>query len=433
VRPLRIALASWLIVALAGCAPVQPTPSLAVPLSPVVERAGEHPILSPAGVALGTVTIRRVNDVRTTIDVVLLAPDLVHPWGIYDQASCGLPPVDRDAPFQFADIENGVRSEEVETGGFLGFPGNLVLLVFTDGVGDPYGCADLGPPTLAAGAEPSAAACPDTRPTTGVRGSSELAYSRDELSNADIYRSDATGGSEVRLTSALGPDMKPSWSPSGDRIAFRTSRDRQDEIYVMNADGSCQRNLTNSPVDDRSPAWSPTGCRIAFDHFFTTGHQDIALMSPDGGPMQRLTTRSGEYPAWSPDGRQIAFASARTGDYDLYIVNANGTGEHAIARMPGYQMYPAWSPDGQWIAYETGPDSIDRLQIHVMHPDGTDHHAITNDDATNRFPAWAADGRLAWTASGNLVALDPGARDPQPIGPGQFPAWRDWSVGTPTC
>jgi hypothetical protein len=428
------ALPLLLVLVLAGCQPAEaPVASgTASPSSGGVARLGPHAILSPAGVSLGTATIRRVSNLRTTIDLVLDSADQVHPWGIYDQVACVPPPIDHDAPFQFADIEHGARTEDVETDAFLGFRTNLVVLVFTDGVDGLFGCADLGPPSIALVPAPSEPSC-DSLSSSGAAPASELAYSRDELSNADIYSSRADGGAEVRLTSALGPDTKPSWSPTGDRIAFRTSRDGQDEIYVMNADGTCERNLTNDPADDRSPAWSPHGCRVAFDHFFTASHQDIAVISPDGGPMQRLTTRSGEYPAWSPDGRQIAFASARGGDYDLYIVNADGSGEHAIAKSPGYQMYPAWSPDGNWIAYETGPDSIDHLQIHVMRPDGTEDRAITADDATDRFPAWSADGRLAWSASGTLTVLDPAGRAPRSIGPGEFPAWRHWAVETPSC
>jgi Tol biopolymer transport system component len=156
-------------------------------------------------------------------------------------------------------------------------------------------------------------------------------------------------------------------------------------------------------------------------------------MRPEGGPMRRLTTRSGEYATWSPDGTRLAFASARDGDYDLYVIDADGSDEHVIVDAPGYQMYPAWSPDGQWIAYETGPGSIDRLQIHVMHPDGTEDRAITADEATNRFPAWSADGRLAWSASGILTVVDLHGDAPRTIGPGQFPAWRAWSPGAPSC
>lgn len=427
---LTVAVAAWLVVALAGCGEaivVSPAPSR-------VSRVGEHPIVAPSGDLVGTATIGRVSDRVATIDVVLSSADLVHPWGIYDQAKCEPPVADHDAPFQFADIENGSRSEEVETSALLGYPANLVVLVFSDGVAGLFGCANLGPPSLEVTAAPSGEGCGgQAAPGSVAATSSDIAYSRDELNNADIYRLDAGGAAEVRLTNALGPDSKPSWSPAGDRIAFRTSRDGQDEIYVMNADGSCQRNLTDSPVDDRSPAWSPDGCRIAFDHFFTPSLQDIAVMRPAGGPIQRLTTRSGEYAAWSPDGRQIAFASARTGDYDLFIVNADGTGEHAIAPAAGYQMYPAWSPDGQWIAYETGPQSIDQLQIHVMHPDGTGDRAITADEATNRFPAWSADGRLAWSASGIITTLDLDHGPPRSIGPGQFPAWRAWAVGKPSC
>jgi TolB protein len=52
-------------------------------------------------------------------------------------------------------------------------------------------------------------------------------------------------------------DQSPTWSPDGTQIAFRSSRDRDQEIYRMNADGSDPTNLTNTPdADDTAPDWS---------------------------------------------------------------------------------------------------------------------------------------------------------------------------------
>ena len=126
-------------------------------------------------------------------------------------------------------------------------------------------------------------------------------------------------------------------------------------------------------------------------------------------------------------GLNIAFASSRAGDYNLYVVNADGSDERVLLAVPGYQMYPAWSEDGQWIAYESGANSIDGLQIRMVHPDGTGDREVTEDTATNRFPAWSVGGRLAWSASGQIMLLDEMGATPHAIAEGQFPAWRSWT------
>ena len=58
-------------------------------------------------------------------------------------------------------------------------------------------------------------------------------------------------------------------------------------------------------------------------------------------------------PAWSPDGRKIAFVSDRDGNSEIYVMNADGSGQRRLTRNPAYDADPAWSPDGRTIAFVT--------------------------------------------------------------------------------
>jgi hypothetical protein len=417
-----------------GCGPsASPGPSMtATPTLPEAMRLGRHDLHEP-GTTLANGVVASVDDGDggVTVTVSIQDPVGIHPWGIYDQDGCGRPAIDHEAPWQFADIEGGRHVERVERDAYLGFAGDLSVLVFGTNGAAVTSCAELGGPLIAATPSATPETCPadGPRPSKPIPAPGAIAVSADNLSNADIYLLAADGSARVRLTTSLGIDSKPSWSPDGTRIAFRTNRDGQDEIYVMAADGSCQRDITNSPVDDRSPAWSPDGSRIAFDHFFGAGLQDIATIRPDGTGLVRLTTRSGEYPSWSPDGSRLAFASVRDGDYDIYVMNADGTQERALTVNATYDMYPAWSADGAWIAYEceTQPTSGflgEAPDICLVKPDGTARRQLMSDVVSDRFPAWSPSGMLSWSREGTIeVSATPGDV-PTEIGSGVFPAWR---------
>jgi TolB protein len=91
-------------------------------------------------------------------------------------------------------------------------------------------------------------------------------------------------------------------------------------------------------------------------------------MAADGSNPLRLTV-DGITPAWSPDGSKIAFASYRTGNLEIYAMNADGTGVIRLTNDPADDLYPAWSPDGSRIAFTSFRSGVG--SIHLMRPDGS--------------------------------------------------------------
>src|SRR5205807_22645 len=100
----------------------------------------------------------------------------------------------------------------------------------------------------------------------------------------------------------------------------------------------------------------PNGSKIAFESD-RTGNTDVWAMNADGTGQVDLTNNpaSDGGPSWSPDGTQIAFATDRNGDGDIYKMNANGSSPVDLStylggRLGNAEHSPAWSPDGTRIA-----------------------------------------------------------------------------------
>ena len=183
----------------------------------------------------------------------------------------------------------------------------------------------------------------------------------------------------------------------------------------MNPNGTDIKRMTFTGSNSE-PAYSPDGSRIAFISGRDSEYE-IYVMNADGTGKTNLTNNPAhdDDPAWSPDGTRIAFSSAgRPGQFnqDIYVMNADGSNQTNITpntTNPDYQgndAFPAWSPDGTKIAYEHGHTATgDGLpDIWTMSPNGVGKTSVSNNDAMSEtMPAWSPDGtRITYvgTASG---------------------------------
>lgn len=162
--------------------------------------------------------------------------------------------------------------------------------------------------------------------------------------NAELYLLDLTNQKLHRLTNNSAIDTSPTFSPNSREIAFVSDRSGNPQIYVMDTHGGNVRRLTFHGNYNTSPAWSPRGDIIAYVSREKDNSQQIYVTDPnDFSPVRLTYLRNSEEPAWSPDGLHIVFSSNRSGRYELYTMNWDGSRLRKLTN--GIIAHgPDWSP-----------------------------------------------------------------------------------------
>jgi TolB protein len=142
------------------------------------------------------------------------------------------------------------------------------------------------------------------------------------------------------------------------RVADPTSKARQDP----------------PPFVERAqyPIWGPNNKIVFRDCGFPTDTCGLAVVTTDGSGKTALTTINSTAPAWSPDGSKIAFTSDYGGNWDIYIVNANGGSPARLTTDAAEDGLPTFSPDGKQIAFLSHRGGA--WAIWIMGIDGSNQH-----------------------------------------------------------
>lgn len=199
-----------------------------------------------------------------------------------------------------------------------------------------------------------------------------------------------------------------------------------------------------SPVDARAPKTE----KIVFSSN-RRGNWDIYVMNPDGSNQIRLTNNRGVdvSPVWSPTSEQILFTSDRDGVRDLYVIDADGGRLRKVFRDMAFRIEPAWAPDGERIVFhaELPQWSIQTATIH-----GRNVKQVASADPRGGNPSWSPDGseiafvddvggsrriRIVTLSSGAIRTFLP-KKSPWMYSPAWSPdgerlafSWYKWGVG----
>ncbi len=216
----------------------------------------------------------------------------------------------------------------------------------------------------------------------------------------DVYRISLTGDSLRRLTSNEEGNFYPNLSPNGRFITFASSRDRNSEIYRMNVDGSRQERLTNFFRDDWRPRWSPDGKTIAFLSDRIVGKDRVFLMDANGDHQRKLNT----YPdstaqdsarfdwqeaqhVWSPTGEDIAYVRQRyQGPSQIWVTNVATGEQRRLSPKNARDNFPVWSPDGEYLVLVSGESG--EADLYLVRANGTGRTQLTDAPGEEWLPRW---------------------------------------------
>lgn len=227
----------------------------------------------------------------------------------------------------------------------------------------------------------------------------------------------------------------PAFSPDGARIAISSRRGESPAIYLIDSTRPAQNPLSavTSPAGtgaDTEPSFTPDGARIVYTSTRRAGDGDIRIINTDGtGMLSLIQTDADEH--WgvvSPNGNMLAYTSDADGNTDIWVKDISNFGDAAYDPAdPGTNLTgasdfrdeaPAWSADGTMLAFHTNRNGD--FDVFMMNADGSGQVAVTADQHSDGFPVFSPDGeRLAITRDREVWTV--------PARP-----WADWMADADT-
>jgi eukaryotic-like serine/threonine-protein kinase len=207
-------------------------------------------------------------------------------------------------------------------------------------------------------------------------------------------------------------------SPATARVyssAFAWTRDGR-ELVFSGAFQGASRGLWRMAADGHAPPVPVVGVGQNPSHVAIAPHDGLLAYSqavsdvniwrldleagrPAAEPVKVIaSTMMDGAPDYSPDGQRVVFVSTRSGTYEIWVCNADGSNPTPVTHM-GAPMSgsPRWSPDGKTIAFDSNAEGQE--EIYTVSADGGPPRRLTDSPSLDVVPTWSRDGRWIYFTS----------------------------------
>ena len=209
----------------------------------------------------------------------------------------------------------------------------------------------------------------------------------------DLWIVSREGGEARRLTSGVGDETLPSFSPDGTQVAFTGEYDGNLDVYVVSAAGGVPRRLTYHPADDLVLGWTPDGKNILFSSWgnsFYHFEDQLYTVPVEGGFPKQLPIPIAWQAAYSPDGADLAYVphiqwQAAWKRYHggqttpIWIADLKDSSITKVPRENSNDHSPMWAGDTVYfLSDRNGPvslfayDTKTKQVTEALHSDGLD-------------------------------------------------------------
>ena len=242
----------------------------------------------------------------------------------------------------------------------------------------------------------------------------------------DLYKVPVSGGDAVRLSSHVGYEMFPRFSPDGKTIAFTGQYDGNTEVYTLPSKGGEPLRITYTPTNKRDDlgdrmgpnnivmAWTPDGKSIVYRNRISSGFEGkLHTVSKEGGLSQAMPLPEGGFCSYSPDGKEMAYNRVmrefRTWKYykggmadDIWIYNPNESSVSNITNNVAQDIIPMWI--GEEIFFLSDRDRT--MNLFAYNTKTKETSKITNyTDFDIKFPSFHGT-TIVFEKGGYIYSLD---------------------------